>query len=222
MAKIENRYLNLMGAPWTPDKPKSSITLTNYFAAAATSLAIFGAAQINPNTQQQAPVHLLEGIVGAAIAVGLMRRTRKEEAERLSSRFETLVIDTKPDQSTPPTSQDILSRTHALCTEYKHNGSFLSRSLRGALVDTLLGASDMQYLLTAADRPLHVPALFMPYFVVHASDIVMRYRQLKNIESGKWVITDQGDAVQNFQDLKREVFANGNVPVPVPAGLDHS
>lgn len=210
--KTENRYLNLAGAPWSPDKTDRRLALSHYFSATASALTIFGAAQVLPHLEKNQAIHLAEGIAGAGLAIGFSSYYRRREAKQLSTHHERLVIDMKPDATIPPTSTDVLTRVEHHKSAYRA-GHIFNRSLQGAAFDSALVATNLLNL-TYVGSP-HVGSFFGSYFLGLAVDVTSRYRQFNKISKGDWVISDQGDAIKNTQqdDIKNGRQALAFAPI---------
>lgn len=215
MVKAVNRYLNLAGAPYTPNKPKATITLANSFTAVATGLTIFGAAYVNPTVEKNHLIYFGEGALGSTLALYFCRKRRRDEAEKLSSGSHQLVIDTAPDKSTPPTSEAILSRALELKSRYNTHSSSNWYTLSAASYDLGLAAFDATLLLSSANPYFY--AFFMSYFATKSVDIFTRNRQLNKILDLKWTVTDQGNAIRSFQ--KDEVTKLANSPQAVKSPI---
>lgn len=216
MKKIENRYLNLMGAPWSPTQPDARLTLSNCFAAAASAAIICSASFVNPSVKDNALLYLLEGAAGSATAVYLRGKLRTIEAEQLSSANQQLVIDTQPDKNTPPTSPDILGRIHALKHQYMYG--LPPFGVAGAGLGFSLAATHTWTLFTDSKAAMIVfVAYFMPVMFIHSSDVLSRYRQFNKIANLEWAISDRGDAVHKFQqeEIKNLNVAHGAALVPI-------
>ena len=108
---LQNRYLNLAGATWSPEKPDRVLSIGGYFAVAAMAGVVHLGAIFNPKVEQNEISYLGTGLVGSILTVGLRSFLRRRlEAPAISSHHDRLVIDTSPDKGSPPTSPDILQK----------------------------------------------------------------------------------------------------------------
>ena len=93
--KLDNQYLNLAGAPWTPTNPSQGITLANYFAAAATTLCIGGAAALSPHLSgKEASALASEAALVTMASAFYCARVRRRQAQNISKKADHLVINT--------------------------------------------------------------------------------------------------------------------------------
>lgn len=204
--KIDNRYLNLAGAPWTPTNPDQGLMLANYFAAAATTLCIWGAAVSNPNISGKAASLLASEAVIVSLGVSFLQvRSRRVQAKKITNHPSLYVIDTQPDNNTAPTSSTILGKINEQLETYKKSDQALIYGMAAAtpIMAGFISRSSPDSLIHNA-----IFAAMMPLLTVASLDIGVRHRQFQKIADLKWVISDRGDAVGKFQDAERDKLAN--------------
>lgn len=208
--ELKNRYLNLAGATWSPEKPDRVLSMSGYFAVAAMAGLIHLGAIFNSKVEQNEASYLGAGLSGAALAIGLYSSIRRRlESPRISLHHNRLVIDTSPDPGSPPTSPDILQkvgRCEKLYQIYLACYTPLIVSTTGSIYKFFNGNN------TSGD--LFVTCIISSMMLEHA----FRYRQLHKITQGNWVITDQGSAIGNFQEEARGNLLNNpdSAPIQVP------
>lgn len=203
--KIDNQYLNLAGAPWTPANPNQGLMLANYFAAAATTLCIWGAAASNPNiNSKQASLLAGESLLISLGISFLFARVRRTQAGEISSNPSMYVINTQPDKDTAPTSSQILGRINEQLDTYRKSDHALiyGMALASPVMAGFIAKSDPSSMIHNA-----IFSAMMPLITTASFDIFARHRQLHKIANLEWVISDRGDAVGKFQKHERDKLA---------------
>ncbi len=203
--KIDNRYLNLAGAPWTPTNPNQGLMLANYFAAAATTLCIWGAAASNPHISSKEASFLASETMVVSLGISfLFARGRRSEAKKFSSNPSMYVINTQPDKDTAPTSSQILGRIKEQLDTYRKSDHALiyGMALASPVMAGFIAKSDPSSMIHNA-----IFSAMMPLITTASFDIFARHRQLHKIANLEWVISDRGDAVGKFRDNERDKLA---------------
>ncbi len=210
--KLDNQYLNLAGAPWTPTNPSQGITLANYFAAAATTLCIGGAAALSPHLSgKEASALASEAALVTMASAFYCARVRRRQAQNISKQADHLVINTSPDTSTPPTSPKILTEV------VKFRDSHAGGAFVYYLTSTMLQAIPT-YVATISMAPKDYIGLTAAYgfTMMICSDALARQRQFQKIVDLEWVISDRGDAVGKFQNHERDKLVADKQVARVP------
>lgn len=214
MASIQNRYLNLMGAPWSPEKPQRTIMLAGYFAAAATGLLIYGAAAVNPHLEKNQLASLFCGLAGCATTGAIRRYARRNETNHIGGSRPELVIDTMPEKGTPPTSALILGRVNDIWYGSWGRPGRYDMNLHTPAIDLACIGLNCVGLFSVAVQNVFVPAYFAGFSLMHMADFMSRYRQLKKVRDLEWVISDENDALRQFRTKQSESAVNTAAPVP--------
>lgn len=206
----QNRYLNLAGATWSPEKPDRVLSMGGYFAVAAMVGVIHLGAIFNSKVEQNEASYLGAGLSGAALSIGLCSFVRRRiEAPEISSNHDCLVIDTSPDPGSPPTSPDMLRQVGSYERLYQ-----LSLANYAPLMGVTTGSIYKFFNGNSEVGSLFVAGIILSLMLEHA----FRYRQLHKITQGNWVITDQGSAIGKFQEEARGYLLNNpdSAPIQVP------
>lgn len=206
----QNRYLNLAGATWSPEKPDRVLSMGGYFAVAAMVGVIHLGAIFNSKVEQNEASYLGAGLSGAALTVGFCGFGRRRlESPQISLHHNRLVIDTSPDSGSPPTSPDILQKVGRYERLYQ-----ISLANYAPLIASTTGSIYKFFNGNSTSGDLFVTGIILSLMLEHA----FRYRQLHKITQGNWVITDQGSAIRKFQEEARGYFLNNpdSAPIQVP------
>ena len=198
--KPQNRYLNLAGATWSPERPDRVLSMGGYFAVAAMVGVIHLGAIFNSKVEQNEISYLGAGLAGSILTVGLSSFLRRRlEAPKISSHHDHLVIDTSPDKGSPPTSPDILQKVKRY-----------ERLYQLALVNyaPLMGSTMVSVYKLFNGNSTSGDMLVTGVILSLMSEHAFRYRQLHKITQGNWVVVDQGSAIRKFQETGKYQLLN--------------
>lgn len=198
----EDRYLNLAGAPWSPQQQDRYFTPTMNHCFYGGAFFISLVAVFSSSTTPQLAANLGSGLGGGVVVAALVVQTRRNEAKRLTPLHKTMVIDKQPlpGQKTAP---EILERVNRQLSYYKQT--------QGP-ANVCGGLGVISYLMhTIPEMPFpyarEVSCFMGAAGVLYNATETERRLQFDRIAKGEWVITDTSMAIRHFE-AERFPFQN--------------